>query len=149
MKKIVEGIEEFISISELSFFDERELEFVISGISEIDVEDWKAHTDYNGWDANSKHIKWFWEVVASFDNESKARLLQFVTGTSRVPPDGFKALYGSSGPQKFTITKTSHAGLPIAHTCFNRIDLPKYHSVEETRQKIQLAFNSVEGFDIQ
>ena len=43
------------------------------------------------------------QVVLSFDNEMRARLLQFVTGTSRVPMNGFKELYGSNGPQLFTI----------------------------------------------
>jgi hypothetical protein len=39
-------------------------------------------------------IQWFWRVVLSFTNEMRSRLLQFVTGTSRVPMNGFKELYG-------------------------------------------------------
>ena len=38
-------------------------------------------------------IQWFWRVVLSFNNEMRARLLQFVTGTSRVPMNGFKVRY--------------------------------------------------------
>ena len=38
-----------------------------------------------------------------FDNEQRLRLLQFVTGTSSVPFEGFKALRGSNGPKRFTI----------------------------------------------
>jgi len=55
--------------------------------------------------------------VLSFNNEMRSRLLQFVTGTSRVPMNGFKELYGSNGPQLFTIeiwgTKENY---PRAHT---------------------------------
>lgn len=36
------------------------------------------------------------QAVRSFDNEFRARLLQFVTGTSRVPMNGFRELQGMS-----------------------------------------------------
>lgn len=39
------------------------------------------------------------------DNEKRARLLQFVTGTCRVPVGGFAELMGSNGPQRFCIEK--------------------------------------------
>ena len=57
------------------------------------------------------------QAVASLDVEARARLLQFVTGTSRVPMNGFAELYGSYRPQKFTIEPwgTVHS-LPRAHT---------------------------------
>ncbi|PWA97618.1 disease resistance protein (TIR-NBS-LRR class) [Artemisia annua] len=48
---------------------------------------------------------WFWEVVKAFNKENRARLLQFVTGTSKIPLEGFKALQGISGPQRFQIHK--------------------------------------------
>ncbi len=45
------------------------------------------------------------------------RLLQFVTGTSRVPMNGFKELYGSNGPKLFTIERWGHPdSYPRAHT---------------------------------
>lgn len=39
-------------------------------------------------------VQWFWKAVESYDDECRARLLQFVTGSSRVPIGGFKALQG-------------------------------------------------------
>lgn len=57
------------------------------------------------------------QVVLSFTNEMRARLLQFVTGTSRVPMNGFKELYGSNGPQLFTIEVWGDAkNYPRSHT---------------------------------
>jgi E3 ubiquitin-protein ligase NEDD4 len=42
--------------------------------------------------------KWFWELVREeFDQETRARLLQFVTGTSGVPSRGFSVLQGNDG----------------------------------------------------
>ena len=37
-------------------------------------------------------VKWFWEVMAGFETEQLARVLQFVTGTSGVPSQGFAVL---------------------------------------------------------
>ena len=66
-------------------------------------------------------IQWYWRVVLSFSNEMRSRLLQFVTGTSRVPMNDFKELYGSNGPQLYTIEKWGNpTNYPRAHTCFNR-----------------------------
>lgn len=50
-------------------------------------------------------IIWFWMAIEKFDNERRLRLLQFVTGTSSVPYEGFAALRGSNGPRRFCIEK--------------------------------------------
>lgn len=50
-------------------------------------------------------IHWFWLAIERFDNERRLRLLQFVTGTSSVPYEGFAALRGSNGPRRFCIEK--------------------------------------------
>ncbi|CAF4909194.1 unnamed protein product, partial [Rotaria socialis] len=51
--------------------------------------------------------------------EERTRFLQFVTGTSRLPMNGFRELWGSSGPQLFTIEKWGdRTKLPRAHTWF-------------------------------
>lgn len=48
------------------------------------VNDLKANTEYTGYTVASNVVQWFWEVVKSFNKEDMARLLQFVTGTSKV-----------------------------------------------------------------
>lgn len=48
------------------------------------VDDLKANTEYTGYTAASSVVQWFWEVVKGFNKEDMARLLQFVTGTSKV-----------------------------------------------------------------
>lgn len=48
------------------------------------MEDLKANAEYTGYTAASNIIQWFWEVVKAFNKEDMARLLQFVTGTSKV-----------------------------------------------------------------
>jgi len=46
-----------------------------------DIDDLRQHTDYSGWRPSDSVIQWFWQVVADLDDEEKALLLQFVTGT--------------------------------------------------------------------
>ena len=93
-----------------------------SNFSPVDVDDWTKHTDYRGYDINDQVIKWFWECIRSWPPERKSRLLQFATGTSRIPVNGFKDLQGSDGPRRFTIEKSGDPSqLPKSHTCFNRV----------------------------
>ncbi|KAK1339085.1 hypothetical protein QTO34_019758 [Cnephaeus nilssonii] len=88
------------------------------------------------------------EAVLMMDSEKRIRLLQFVTGTSRVPMNGFAELYGSNGPQSFTVEQWgTPEKLPRAHTCFNRLDLPPYESFEELWDKLQVAIENTQGFD--
>ena len=67
---------------------------MISGLGKIDKDDWKTHTRLKHCSNETSIVKWFWRAVEDFDEEKRARLLQFVTGSSRVPLQGFKALQG-------------------------------------------------------
>lgn len=78
------------------------------GLPEIDMKDWMEHTEYSGEygreGPNHEVCVWFWEIVSEYDHDMKARLLQFVTGTSGVPAKGFSSLQGRDGNiRKFTI----------------------------------------------
>lgn len=148
MTSFLDGFDEVLPLNLIKVFDENELELLMCGIGEIDVRDWKRHTVYkSGYHANHIVIQWFWRVVLSFSNEMRSRLLQFVTGTSRVPMNGFKELYGSNGLQSFTIERWgTPENLPRSHTCFNRIDLPPYESYQELRNKIIKAIEGSETF---
>jgi hypothetical protein len=101
-------------------FNEHELELLISGLPEVDIDDLKANTEYRGYDAGSDQIRWFWQAVSEFTEEERALLIQFVHGSSKVPLEGFSALMGMHGPSKFTICRTYRSnGLPTSHTCFS------------------------------
>jgi len=63
------------------------------------------HTDCRGYEINDEVILWFWKYIQSWPAEFKFRLLQFASGTSRIPVNGFKDLQGSDGPRRFTIEK--------------------------------------------
>ena len=85
---------------------------------EIDLKDLRNNTEYVQFKAGDEQITWFWNVLNSFTAEEKAMFLQFVTGTSKVPLEGFKGLQGMRGVQKFNIHKahTGEHSLPCSHT---------------------------------
>lgn len=149
MTAFKEGFFELVPQDLIKIFDENELELLMCGLGDVDVNDWRANTKYkNGYCSNHMVIQWFWKAVLLMDAEKRIRLLQFVTGTSRVPMNGFAELYGSNGPQLFTIELWgTREKLPRAHTCFNRLDLPPYESFEELREKLNIAIENAQGFD--
>ncbi|KAG6969402.1 hypothetical protein JG687_00003248 [Phytophthora cactorum] len=144
----------------LKLFDYQELELLMCGVPSIDVEDWKKHTDFKFFTHNFptelelNNIEWFWEVVEDMRNEDRVRLLQFATGTSRVPAQGFKGLISSDGRvRRFNV---AFAGanqsflFPKAHTCFNRLDLPIYNSKVVLAEYVNLIVQmDITGFTIE
>ncbi|KAJ8601017.1 hypothetical protein CTAYLR_007955 [Chrysophaeum taylorii] len=157
VKALLVGFYDVVPEALLSVFDFQELELLLCGLPEIDMEDWKNNTDYSGdYEAKGpKHkvTRWFWEVVQDdFDEEHKARLLQFVTGTSGVPAQGFRALQGNDNNiRKFTVNSIPEtvSVFPKAHTCFNRIDLPLYDSKKKLKKFLTMAIQmEATGFDI-
>uniref|UniRef100_A0A8D3C162 E3 ubiquitin-protein ligase n=1 Tax=Scophthalmus maximus TaxID=52904 RepID=A0A8D3C162_SCOMX len=128
-----------------------ELELIVCGLGKIDISDWKSNTRLKHCTPDSNIVKWFWKAVESFDEERRARLLQFVTGSSRVPLQGFKALQGAAGPRLFTIHQidANANNLPKAHTCFNRIDIPPYESYDKLYDKLLTAIEETCGFAVE
>ncbi|KFO63401.1 NEDD4-like E3 ubiquitin-protein ligase WWP2 [Corvus brachyrhynchos] len=144
---ILDGFNEVVPLEWLRYFDEKELELMLCGMQEIDMNDWQKNTIYRHYTKNSKQIQWFWQVSLSPAEGVGIRLLQFVTGTCRLPVGGFAELIGSNGPQKFCIDKVGkETWLPRSHTCFNRLDLPPYKSYEQLKEKLLYAIEETEGF---
>uniref|UniRef100_A0A8C2IV79 E3 ubiquitin-protein ligase n=1 Tax=Cyprinus carpio TaxID=7962 RepID=A0A8C2IV79_CYPCA len=143
----LEGFNEVLPQQYLQYFDAKELEVMLCGMQEIDLGDWQRNTIYRHYARSSKQIVWFWQFVKEIDNEKRMRLLQFVTGTCRLPVGGFADLMGSNGPQKFCVEKVGKENwLPRSHTCFNRLDLPPYKSYEQLKEKLLFAIEETEGF---
>ncbi|KAJ5949254.1 hypothetical protein N7454_000838 [Penicillium verhagenii] len=144
LDNFLKGFHEIIPPDLISIFNEQELELLISGLPEIEVDEWKNNTEYHNYSASSPQIQWFWRAVRSFDKEERAKLLQFVTGTSKVPLNGFKELEGMNGVSKFNIHRDygNKTRLPSSHTCFNQLDLPEYESYEDLRQRLYTAMTT-------
>uniref|UniRef100_A0A3B4AEU9 HECT-type E3 ubiquitin transferase n=1 Tax=Periophthalmus magnuspinnatus TaxID=409849 RepID=A0A3B4AEU9_9GOBI len=150
-ESLVRGFYEVVDVRLVSVFDARELELVIAGTAEIDLSDWRNNTEYRGgYHDNHIVIRWFWAAVERFNNEQRLRLLQFVTGTSSIPYEGFASLRGSNGPRRFCVEKWGKiTSLPRAHTCFNRLDLPPYPSFSMLYEKLVTAVEETSTFGLE
>ena len=145
-----EGFYSIIPYELISYFYDTEFELLVSGMPDIDVDDLRANTIYIGYTSTSNVILWFWQVFEEMQQRQKVLLLQFVTGSSKVPLGGFSHLMGNNGTQLFTIQRLHKSDkLPIAHTCFNTLDLPDYDSIDVLRDKLLFAISECnEGFGI-
>lgn len=85
----------------------------------------------------------FWEVVHEMSVEEKRRLLQFATGSDRIPVGGMAKLH-------FIIARngTDSDKLPTAHTCFNVLLLPEYKTKEKLRERLLKAITYSKGFGL-
>jgi len=120
-----------------------ELGLMISGSSEIDVFEWQRYTAYGDIRPSKDKKKatimnWFWDYVSRMDEEKKSVLLQFCTGSARLPAAGFSALIPC-----FTINSDprSEKRLPSASTCSNCLHIPMYRSKAELERKFNIALS--------
>ncbi|GAB9477603.1 Hect e3 ubiquitin ligase, partial [Globisporangium polare] len=134
----LKGLYEVLPHEQLLLFDPEELDFVLCGSSEIDVDDWERSTTHSESLSGEGHLvkTWFWEVVREMPNEYRRRLLQFATGSDRVPLSGFCSLTSHDG----RICAFTLNGVPLArgeyiwsHACFNQLDVPLYESRSKLR----------------
>jgi len=140
------GLHEIVPEELLTSFDENELELVMCGKSEFDIDDLKHNCIQATWTWNGNYHKifnWFCIAVSNMSDEERARLLQFTTGSSLLPHEGFRALN-----PKFKISISNERGkLPLAHTCFNEIVLSDNDSFEGFERALRTAIcEGAEGF---
>ncbi|TMW57365.1 hypothetical protein Poli38472_003290 [Pythium oligandrum] len=133
---LLQGFYHVIPPHVLMCLDPEELDYVLCGSDEIDVDDWERNTKYTE-DLHDHPCKdWFWELVREMPNEYRRRLLIFATGSSRVPLAGFCALTSYDGKlSPFTLKgiDLNAEGYIVSHACFNRLDLPRHVSPVELK----------------
>ncbi|XP_074531640.1 putative E3 ubiquitin-protein ligase HERC4 [Halichoeres trimaculatus] len=128
----------------LELFQPNELQSMVIGNTNYDWVELQKSTEYKGeyW-ADHPTIKLFWEVFHELPLERKKQFLLFLTGSDRIPILGMKSL-------KLVVQPTGGGEhyLPVAHTCFNLLDLPKYTSAETLREKLLQAIDHNQGFNL-
>eukprot|EP00658_Telonema_sp_P-2_P026190 TRINITY_DN20569_c0_g1_i7.p1 TRINITY_DN20569_c0_g1~~TRINITY_DN20569_c0_g1_i7.p1 ORF type:complete len:630 (-),score=151.41 TRINITY_DN20569_c0_g1_i7:421-2310(-) len=132
LDKLLYGFWSVVNPALLSIFSAPELQMLLCGNMELDLDDWQASSSYEGgFSPDHQVVQWFWEVMAELEPHEHVKLLQFVTGSQTVPLEGFRGLANRSGP--FTLKRVKHgtkatggSSMPIGHTCTNTMDLPDY-----------------------
>ncbi|MCJ1381782.1 hypothetical protein MMC17_004893 [Xylographa soralifera] len=146
------GLGSMIEPSWLSMFNQSELQTLIGGdFSEIDVSDLRRNTQYGGvyviGDENEEHptVQMFWEVMKTFSDADRRKVLKYVTSTPRAPLLGF----GQLNP-RFSIrdSGSDQTRLPSSSTCVNLLKLPIYSDMNTLRAKLQYAIDAGAGFNL-
>eukprot|EP01130_Rhizamoeba_saxonica_P010766 TRINITY_DN4438_c0_g1_i1.p1 TRINITY_DN4438_c0_g1~~TRINITY_DN4438_c0_g1_i1.p1 ORF type:complete len:599 (+),score=99.85 TRINITY_DN4438_c0_g1_i1:27-1823(+) len=142
IKRFRDGFYKIIPQQYISFLTYYELEILACGV-DINFEEWKQSTKIRGFPRDSVVIQWFWEIVENMEDIEKVKLFEFVTASVRFPPTGCASL----NPQ-FTIMGTNTLDMiPIASTCFNKINISKNYTNQDTlRNFIYMAINQEKGF---
>ena len=148
IKAFSEGFDSLISHDEIKFFTPNEFDLLICGIPEIDVVDFQNNTVFERpYNKDTPVVKMFFNVISEWDSEKLAKLLLFMTGSSRVSSNGFKEFCEITG-RKLTIAPGGkRSNLPQAHTCYNMICLPEYLSEEELNEKLLIAIQNSNTFE--
>ncbi|XP_075242602.1 putative E3 ubiquitin-protein ligase HECTD2 isoform X1 [Convolutriloba macropyga] len=125
----------------------RDLQRIICGDStDLDFEKLRKVCSYEGgFKANDLTVENLWTVVKKFDQNEQKLFLSFLTGSKRLPIGGFSEM-------KFTLKRVdalSDQSLPIAHTCFNELQLPVYKDLETLREKLTYAINNCRGYELE
>jgi len=129
----------------MSLFSPPELELMIVGVPDLDFVTLEKVSKYEGYDAASPVVKWFWDICENdLEEKQKHLLLTFVTGAGRAPVGGLahqSILIQRAGPDSDQ--------LPTAHTCFNTLLLPEYSSKAKLSEKLRVALMNAQGFGLQ
>ena len=138
----------------VSIFTAEEFDFMLSGQTQIDINDWKNNTEYKGgYTKDSKTVVAFWSILSELNNEDLLSFFTFCTGCAKPPINGFKNLQSSRRQiSKFCIEKLegSNNSLIVAKTCFNRIYLPDYETKEMMQKSIKtILTNNTDLFGIE
>lgn len=146
-KQFARGFRHVFALCEsIKLFNHEELERLICGNQEKNCYEFqmlRSVTKYvGGFSDKSRVVNWFWEIAQSWEFELQRKLLQFATGSDRVPPGGMSAL-----PFKISrLGSKDSDSLPLAHTCFNEVCLWEYSSKEKLEQKLWWAVTQSEGY---
>ena len=118
------------------------LKDVVEGQKKIDVELIRKVATYeDGYHGQHPLIEGFWKIVGEYDEQRRSQLLEFVTASDRIPVNGVQSM-------SFAIVRNGGDcdRIPSAMTCFGKLLLPEYSSVEKLKEKLQIALENSRGF---
>jgi len=122
-----------------------ELEAIVAGQIDLDFTHLRQGAQYEGYASSEPYIDTFWQVLEAFDKPRRRRFLAFCTGSDVAPTQGLQDL--RLLVQRHGEEPTNR--LPVAHTCFNLLLLPRYSSPDKLRTRLIMAIEWTEGFGLQ
>ena len=140
MRSIRDGFWDNLDLRIPQYVTAELLEFLACGDQAIDLSEMRARTKFVG--VPPEIEKMFWKVIDRMTNEKRRQLLQFATGTMSIP----------HGTQIFLTVDFVKANederMPSSSTCFNRLHLPPFSSVEKMYKGLVTACEYTGTFEI-
>lgn len=136
------GLASVVPIWSLRLCSATDLELAIAGPGFVDVALLRSKTSYSSWSESDEVIRWFWDVVENaMSDEDRAALLTFVCGRPTLPHKG-------AWDRQFEIrTMSGRDCLPVSHTCYFQLDLPRYSSKEVLQARVLYAIHNCVTID--
>lgn len=122
-----------------------ELEAIVAGEKDLDFSRLRQAVQYEGYSPTDPYVESLWAVLEGFSMPRRRRFLAFCTGSDVAPAGGLQDLHLQV--QRHGEEPTMR--LPVAHTCFNLLLLPRYSSPEKLRMMLVTAMEWTEGFGLQ
>jgi len=139
------GFSQVVDSGLWSLLSAEEARLMVCGEPDLDMADLRRGVAYEGYHDTEPYMDYFWQVLEGFDLPQRKRFLVFVTGSDRAPLAGLRALHLKI--QRFGEEPTDR--LPVAHTCFNLLQLPRYSDKEKLEAKLLGAIEYAEGFGLE
>ena len=128
-----QGILEVVPNIALALLSASELETRICGRPEIDVDELRKSARYHQ-SITESEANDLWAALRSFSRLDRQRFLRFVTGRPRMP---------LNSPLQIRIERSlpkyKKDSLPMSHTCFNTLNIPKYSDPATLRKQLLTA----------
>ena len=140
LRKIKLGFESIKISAHLKLFSATELMSIACGVRNMTGDDVISCLTFSGFPRSSKtpdHLK---ELLKSMSKSELQRFLIFITAQSALP----------TGTKNIRISKTSStSSCPVAHTCFNRLDLPDYSDKDTLARMLRVSLDNLDaGFGL-
>jgi len=138
------GLGAVVPVHLLSLFTAAELEAMVCGAREVDVELLKRNTEYQRLRPSDPHVQWLWQVLEEMSQRERQMFVRFVSGQSRLWSDEKDFV------MKFKLMPSQVDNdqiLPVSHTCFFSLELPRYSSLAVMRAKLQYSIANCTAID--
>ncbi|KAI6232114.1 putative E3 ubiquitin-protein ligase HERC4 [Aphelenchoides besseyi] len=148
IRAFIRGFTRVLNEGVLGLFQPRELQEMVIGNENYDWIEFKKVcfslvfiNDQCEYHARHPVIENFWDVFFELTSEQKKRFLLFLSGTDRIPLRGMKEIPLIIQPMPSEL-------IPVAHTCFNLLDLPKVTDKETMKKRLLLCLDHTQGFTL-
>ena len=142
------GMGVIVPLDGLALFTAAELETMVCGDADWDVEFLKKNTELRGIPRNDARIGFLWDALGGFSKEERSLFLQFVWGRSRMPsslPDTFKV---GTAAAATAATATQMIGCPQPRPASSRCTCPRTPRRTRSRRSCEYAIWNGRSIDL-